>query len=122
MASWVNHIEVLPIVRLHLADKIDPAGGIVIGKRPKQIRLDIVTLGLLTALKTENGEIIGMININSHHENMERIEELTIAIIDVMDRAYIDDYLFVFDKQYYFRLSRTLWMSNVRVEFTKELN
>lgn len=118
MEKWVKDNDVLNIVKDHLTGKISPQGGIYIGKRPKGIRLDVVTIGLLTAVIVDEG-LVGVININTHHEEIERIEELTVIIINIMDMAYIDDYFFKFDKQYYFKLSQTLNMSNVRIEFIK---
>jgi len=117
--NWINHSEVLEIVRAHLFGKIDPAGGIFIGRRPKAIRLDVVTLNLLTALLNEDKEIIGVVNINIHHEDIDRIEVLNVAVIDIIDMAYLENHLFAFDRQYMFRLSRTLYMSNIRMKFTK---
>src|SRR5690606_126882 len=103
--NWIDHMDVLPLARSHLFGKIDPVGGIFIGKRPKTIRLDVVTLNLLTALLNEDKEIIGVVNINIHHEDIDRIEQLNVAVIDIMDMAYLEDHLFVFDRQYMFRLS-----------------
>lgn len=111
---------VLEMTKNHLKEKIDPASGIIIGPRPKQLRMDVVTLGLLARIEVEESEL-GMININIYHEDTERIEELTVSIIEVMDHALVENYLFTFDKQYNFRMSRTLHMSNVRVGYEKPL-
>lgn len=112
--------EVMNIVKSHLQRFINPIGGIHIGKRPKGIRLDVVELNVLVSMLIEK-ELKGVVNINSYHEDAEFLEELTEKIIDIIDSAYIEEYLFNFDKQYYFKVSRTLIMSNVRVGFTKQM-
>lgn len=110
---------VLELVRSHLRTGMgDSEVSIIIGKRPPSSRKDVITLMMLAYIQVEEGET-GMININVYHEDQERIEELTVAIIEIMDMALIGPYLFTFDKQYNFRMSRTLHMSNVRVGVEK---
>lgn len=110
---------ILPLVRSHLLKGMGDSGvNIIIGRRPPALRKDVITLMMLAYIQVEEGEA-GMININIYHEDQERIEELTVAIIEIMDMALIGRYLFNFDKQYNFRMSRTLHMSNVRVGVEK---
>jgi len=119
-----NGIKVLDVVLYHLKNSIlftderfKPEGGIFIKPKPNNIRVDVIEINLLFA-KIYEEAIEGLININTQHEDIERIDQLATIIIDVIDLAYINGYLFKFQQERNYRISRTLTMNNIRVNFT----
>jgi hypothetical protein len=122
-------ISVLEVIKKHLEESIlftngeyRPKGGLFIDPKPKNIRVDVVMLNLLAATYFKDDKIVrGLVNINIQHEDRDRIDVLEAVILDVMDNAYVDGYLFnITNEPIMMRLSRTLFMTNIRAPFDLE--
>jgi len=100
-------------------DAIKLKGGIFTKPRPKQVRLDLIELNTSGLQLNNRTNVIGHININYQHDDIDMVHLKQPIILDLMDYTILDGYLFTPVRNEIFRISKYLWWGNCFYDVAK---
>lgn len=119
-------LKIFALVKKHIESSLpfqDPeimlTGGVFVKPRPKAIRSDLIELNSPGLGHFKPSKVLGFINVNYQHEDLDIIHLKHPVIMDVMDDAIIGKYHFNQFSNEVFRISKYLWWGNTHYKVTE---